>query len=210
MPKIEPFEKYPHRYDNWFEKNAFIYYSELHAVQAQLSGCDGEGIEIGVGSGRFAAPLGIAVGVDPSSQMRKIAQRRGIKVIDSPAEDLPFDDAQFDYALMITTICFLDDIRTALKEIYRTLKPGGALIIGFVPRDSPLGIWYEQKKKNNVFYKVVTFYSVDDVIYHLEDTGFTNFSFVQTIFHDLNEITDIEPIRKGYGKGSFVVVKGIR
>jgi ubiquinone/menaquinone biosynthesis C-methylase UbiE len=208
MSKIEPFEKYPHRYDDWFRKNRFIYYSELKAVKAQLSGCDGLGIEIGVGSGRFAAPLGIAIGVDPSPQMRMIAQGRDIKVMDSPAEDLPFDDSQFDFALMITTICFLDDIRAALKEAYRILRPGGAILIGFVPRESPLGMVYEQRKKDNLFYKVATFYSVDEVIYHLKDAGFTNFSFIQTIFHDLDEIGDIEPIHKGYGDGSFVVVKG--
>jgi len=210
MPKIEPFEKFPNHYDDWFEKNRFVYYSELQAVKAQLSGCGDVGIEIGVGSGRFAAPLGILIGVDPSSQMREIAQRRGIRVIDSPAEDLPIDNSQFDYALMITTICFLDDIQTALKETYRIIKPGGAIVIGFVPRESPLGILYDQSKKDNVFYTVTTFYSVDEVIHHLEDAGFTNFTFVETIFHDLDEISEIEPLHEGYGEGSFVVVKGIK
>jgi hypothetical protein len=33
------------------------------------------GIEIDVGSGRFAAPLGIKVGIDPSSEMRDVAQK---------------------------------------------------------------------------------------------------------------------------------------
>jgi hypothetical protein len=51
---------------------------------------------------------------------------------------------------------------------------------------------------------------VDEVIHHLEDAGFTNFTFVETIFHDLDEILEIEPIHEGYGEGSFMVVKGIK
>ena len=47
------------------------------------------------------------------------------------AESLPFADSQFDFVLMFTTICFLDDIETAFNEVYRVLKSGGSLIIGF-------------------------------------------------------------------------------
>jgi hypothetical protein len=42
----------------------------------------GTGIEIGVGTGRFAAPLGIKVGVEPARAMGEIARReRGIEVV---------------------------------------------------------------------------------------------------------------------------------
>ena len=34
-----------------------------------------------------------------------------------------------------------------------------------------------------------------------------DFSFTQTIFHNLKEIRDMEPIRQGYGEGSFVVIR---
>jgi len=77
-------------------------------------------------------PLGIKLGIEASSQMRKIANKRGVEVIDGVAEELPFIDEQFDFALMVTTICFLDDIETAFKEAYRILKPDGKFIIGFI------------------------------------------------------------------------------
>lgn len=209
MAKIEPFEKNTSQYEDWFERNKFVYESELRAIRRQLPK-SGEGIEIGVGSGRFAAPLGIQLGVEPSSKMREIAKQRGIEVINSAAEDLPFDDDKFDFALMVTTICFLDDIKAAFKEAYRIIKSGGRLIIGFIDRDSPIGKLYQQHKNESVFYKVATFYSVDEVISILKEAAFKNFNFTQTLFHNLTEIRNIEPIKEGYGEGSFVVVRALK
>jgi len=206
MEKVEPFERYTEEYEDWFEKNKFAYLSELQAIKSQLPKT-GYGLEIGVGSGRFAAPLGIRLGVEPSSRMREIAQKRGIEVVNGVAENLPFDDAQFDFALMVTTICFLDDVGSALREVHRVLKPDGCLIIGFIDKDSTIGKLYQRHKEDSVFYRVATFYSVEEVISHLKKAGFKNFSFTQTIFSSLAEIKDIEPVTDGYGKGSFVVIK---
>ncbi len=205
MRKIEPFEKYIDQYEDWFEKNYWIYQSELLAIKNQLPK-NGNGIEIGVGSGRFAEPLGIGLGIDPSPKMRKLAKQRGIEVIDAVAENLPFDDAQFDFALMVTTICFVSDVETAFKEACRILKPNGRLIIGFVDKTSPLGKIYQQKKERSLFYNIATFYSVDEVLSVLAKTEFKKISFTQTIFGSLNETKNTEPAIDGYGKGSFVVI----
>lgn len=206
MAKVKPFENYPFQYEDWFEKNKFAYLSELKAIEEQLPN-SGNGIEIGVGSGRFAAPLGIKIGIEPSKRMREIAKRRGIVAIGGVAEFLPFRNSLFDFALMVTTICFLDNIETAFKEAYRVIRTNGQLIIGFVDKDSPIGRLYQKRKKESVFYKIATFYSVDEVIYYLRKTGFKEFDFSQTIFHHLSAIKYIETIKDGYGEGSFVVVK---
>ena len=58
MPRIAPFEAHQERYDSWFERHAAAYYSELLAVRALLP-WEGRGLEVGVGTGRFAAPLGV-------------------------------------------------------------------------------------------------------------------------------------------------------
>ena len=209
MARNEPFEEHPLQYDDWFERNKFAYESELQAIRSQLPE-RGEGMEIGVGSGRFAAPLGIKIGVEPSSKMREMARNRGIEVIDGIAEALPFDDYQFDFVLLVTTICFLDDVEVALKEAHRVIKRNGSLIVGFIDKNSPIGKLYLKYKNESVFYKIARFYSVDEVFYYLKKAGFNNFCFTQTIFHNLTEIRDIEPVKKGYGEASFVVIRAIK
>jgi len=209
VAKTETFENYSDKYEDWFVKNKFTYESERNAVKMQLPK-NGQGLEIGVGSGIFAGPLGIKTGIEPAAEMRKIAQTRGIRVVSAVAEAIPFADSHFDFALMVTTICFLDSIKTSLKEAYRVIRPNGFLIIGLVDRNSPLGRSYLKHRNESLFYKIATFYSVDEVVYIMEKAGFSNFSFVQTVFHKLQDIKKIEPVHQGHGKGSFVVIKAIK
>lgn len=208
MAKVEQFNKYSDIYENWFETNKYVYESELQAVKSLLP-INGKSIEIGVGSGRFAEPLEIKIGVEPSDRMREIAQNRGIEVFDGVAEDLPFDNNQFDFALMVTTICFLDDVEKALNEASRILRPGGSIVIGFIDKNSQIGKFYQKHKHESVFYSAATFYSVKEIINYLKKAGFRDLTYTQTIFHNLKEIKEIEPIKKGYGKGSFVVIRGM-
>ena len=207
MAKTAPFEEYPEQYEAWFERNEFAYESELLAVKKLLPK-QGRGIEIGVGSGRFAEPLGITFGVEPSKNMRELAIKRGITAIDGIAENLPIRNASFDFVLMVTTICFLDDIDKSLKESYRILRERGCIIIGFVDKDSPIGKLYQRNKSRSLFYHEATFLSFDDVTSYLKNTGFNNFSFYQTIFNSLKDIKKVEPIKEGFGEGSFIVIKG--
>jgi len=206
MPKIKPFEKYTDQYENWFEENRYVHQSEINAIREILPDFK-NGIEIGVGSGRFAEPLGIKFGVEPSYEMRKIAGIRGIEAVNGVAENLPLKDGSFDLALMITTLCFLDDERKAFSEIYRILKPGGYFINGFVDKNSKVGKIYQKNKQKSVFYREAIFFTTEEVIRMSKETGFKNYEFRQTIFNTLDKINQTEKVKEGHGEGSFVVIK---
>ena len=209
MAKIEPFELFPDRYEDWFEENRTVYLSELEAVRHFIPQ-NSRGVEIGSGSGRFTVPLKINIGIEPSQKMRTFSIKKGVTTIAGTAEELPLPRSCFDYALMVTTICFLDNIQTALNEAYRILKPLGSLIIGFVDKNSKIGRFYRKKKHKSVFYQNATFYSTEEVIHNLADAGFKNFQFVQTLFKSLENVQHVEPFKKGYGEGSFVVIRAAK
>jgi ubiquinone/menaquinone biosynthesis C-methylase UbiE len=118
MARISSFEKFPQAYEAWFDVHKLVYQDEVKTAKA-LVGNHTNGLEIGIGSGKFALPMGIEVGIEPSGQMRKIAQSKGLSVIDAVAEDLPFEAETFDYAAMITVVCLVDDLPKALEEAYR-------------------------------------------------------------------------------------------
>lgn len=207
MKKIEVFEKHYRKYEKWFEKNKWIYLSEIECLR-KLIPKKGVGLEVGIGTGRFAIPFGIKIGVEPSEKMAKISIKKGIFVVKGTGENLPFFNNSFDYVLMVTTICFLNDIFLGFKEAYRVLRNKGKLIVGIVDKNSFLGKFYERKKMKNVFYRVATFYSCEEIIEDMERLGFKNIKIYQTIFSPLYLIKKIEPVKKGCGKGGFVGIRG--
>ena len=207
MAKTVPFDKYYQLYEKWFEDNMFAYLSELKAVKHFIPPGK-KGIEIGSGSGRFALPLGIKIGIEPSFKMRELAVSRGMKVVDGTAENLPLMNETFDFALMVTTICFLDDIEKSFQEVDRILRPDGFFIIGFVDKNSSLGRLYSKKKGKSPFYSEATFYSTLEVIDWLKQTDFTGIEVIQTIFgNSPEEIDSLQEWKNGFGEGSFVVIK---
>lgn len=209
MSKTAPFEQHTDRYDAWFETHEGAYRAELDALDRLVPDA-GYGLEIGVGSGRFAAPLGLDVGLDPAEAMLERAHQRGLDVVRGVAEHLPFRTGCFDTALIVTTICFVDDVPRTLAEAERILAPSGRLVIGYIDENSPLGRTYVDKKEENPFYRDATFVTTDELVDGLEAAGFTDFEFVQTIFDTLEEVDEGEPIESGYGDGSFVGIEATR
>lgn len=205
MENIEVFQQHAQEYDEWFERNRFAYESEILAVKRLLPEWT-NGLEVGVGTGRFAVPLGIRVGVEPAKAMAEIARKRGIEVYEGKAEALPFPDSSFDLVLLIVTLCFVEDPLQALREAKRVLTPGGYLIIGTIDGDSFLGRLYEAKRKESKFYRHARIYPIRQILNWLEQLELQDVRTCQTIFKNPQEITDIEPIKEGYGEGGFVVI----
>jgi ubiquinone/menaquinone biosynthesis C-methylase UbiE len=192
-------------YDAWFDEHRFVYESELLALRGRIA-AGGLGLEIGAGSGRFAVPLGLSVGVEPAPAMAELARRRGLRVVRALAEALPFGEATFDLVAMITVLCFLGDPFQALAEATRVLKPGGQILIGMIDGASPLGRSYETHKQESKFYRQARFYPVSQALAWLEELAYGQAATCQTIFGDLSSLASLEQVREGHGEGGFVVI----
>ncbi len=208
MPHTEPFEKYAQEYDAWFDEHTAVYESELNAIrQAMPKEGIGSAVEIGSGTGRFAVPLGITLGVEPSGEMAKLARERGMDIISGVAENLPLPSNAFDTAIIIASICFVDNPLKALGEAFRVLHPGGRIIVGLIDGRSELGKFYQEKLSKCKYYRHARFYSFAEIRKKLAEVGFENTKVWQTLFKPFSEITEPEPVKEGFGAGSFLVIR---
>ncbi len=210
MLKIKPFETHAVEYDQWFNRHPYVFESEVEAIRAALPYGDVHGIEVGLGTGRFSNALGIKEGVEPATEMREIATNRGIDVFDAPAEHLPYKDLRFDFVLMTSCINYFNKLDPAFREANRVLKKGGSLIVGVIDKNSTIGKSYETKRHQSKFYKQATFYPVEKVAQEIMNAGFNKLEYRQTLFEELENINEFEPVKPGYGDGSFVVIKAIK
>ncbi|MFZ3059239.1 MAG: methyltransferase domain-containing protein [Candidatus Methanoperedens sp.] len=208
LKSAEIFDRNWKKYDDWFEKHKDIYFTELKALRRAIP--KGLGLEIGVGSGRFAFPLKVKIGIDPSKNMLKLAEKRGIQAVLGVGEELPFKDNTFDFVLIVVTLCFVEDPEYVLSEASRVLKRGGKLIVGEINKDSSWGKLYDANRKKSEFYKLATFYSSNEIIEMLDGVGIRYSESYQTLLQ-LPKAPEIqEEPEKGFDKGGFVVIVGIK
>src|SRR5213594_2305443 len=102
-------------------------------------------LEIGCGTGFFivnlwqAGLVGEAHATDISQGMVDVCVRNGRNVglrvhgRTSDAEALPYDDGTFDLVVGHAVLHHLPDVPSALREAFRVLKPGGALVVAGEP-----------------------------------------------------------------------------
>ncbi|MDE2473739.1 MAG: class I SAM-dependent methyltransferase [Alphaproteobacteria bacterium] len=103
-----------------------------------LSRAHGRVLEIGVGSGLnlqlYPAAAEQIIGIDPSAELLAKTQRRSdashrqVHLIRASAEAIPVQDRVVDTVVMTWTLCSIPDVRKALREIHRVLKPSGQLL----------------------------------------------------------------------------------
>jgi ubiquinone/menaquinone biosynthesis C-methylase UbiE len=101
-------------------------------------------LDVGCGDGALAAVLarrGAQVtGLDSDPLMVAAARRRAereaipLTIVEGKGEALPFHRDAFDVTLAVTSLCFIQDVRQAIAEMARVLKPGGRLVIGELGR----------------------------------------------------------------------------
>jgi len=208
MIQSDIFNSNVEEYEAWYEKYNDSYLSEVAAIKEQFQKLPENlrGIEVGLGTGRFAEPLGIKEGIEPAMEMAKIAMNRNIEIMKGVAEHLPYAALQFDFVLFVT-ICHLDNAKEAFAEAHRVLKNGGSVIVGFLDKDQSVAKQYEDKRGRSTFFKQAIFYGVDRVEELLKEAGFRNLEYNQTLFGKLGQIKEVQAPKQGCGEGSFVVVK---
>lgn len=86
--------------------------------------------QVSAAAKRLVGSSGTVLGVDPSEGMRAVAEaRRGIQTVAGTADNLPVEDASFDFVLMGYALRHVADLRTSFEEMRRVLKPGGKVVI---------------------------------------------------------------------------------
>lgn len=211
MPRTDAFatDDAAARYDAWFDAHPAAFAAEVAALRHLFPPLPpgARTVEVGVGTGRFAAALGVREGVEPAAAMARRARLRGIAVTPGVAERLPLADASCHLVLMVTVLCFVDDPEAALAEAHRVLVPGGHLLLGFIDAASPLGRRYARERRPGSFYAGATFRTARQVARLLRRAGFADLAWAQTVFGSPEEMETPDPVRPGHGRGGFVAVR---
>ena len=102
-----------------------------------LGETSGRVIEIGAGTGlnfaRYPVSVTQVIALEPETHLRDQAKRAAlsasvpVRVIDGVAENLPFEDGEFDVAVASLVLCSVADPHLVLRELHRVLRPGGEL-----------------------------------------------------------------------------------
>jgi ubiquinone/menaquinone biosynthesis C-methylase UbiE len=97
-----------------------------------VKGSTGRVLDLGTGTGRnlpLFAPGARPIGVDPSADNIRCARRRAgaVPLVIARAEALPFRDGAFDTVVSALVLCSVTDPASALAEVRRVLRHGGAL-----------------------------------------------------------------------------------
>jgi SAM-dependent methyltransferase len=207
MIKNESFQKHAIEYEEWYDKNPTVFESELTAIRRMLSNSPSKGLEVGLGSNKFSKALGIKDGIDPLFAKRSNENNNGLHEKNGSGEKIPFEDFYFDFVLMATCISYFYDLKKAFTEANRVLKRDGALIIGFIEKESIVGNFHKENRNKNSFYKFAAFYKTSEIIAQIKEAGFHDFDFFQTFFNGLDENNEKEQTKKYSCYGSCVVIK---
>ena len=211
---VQAFEDLAERYDAWYDTapGRVLFDLELGALRPLFAGTAGPRLEVGVGSGRFAAALGLEVGLDPAETPLRLAKARGVRVLRGVGSQLPFADNTFEAVAVIVTLCFVEDPAGVLAEVGRVLRPDGRLVVGHVPLDSAWGRSYVEKgRAGHSFYGRARFETLAEHRLMLDVGGFRLVEARSTLFQTPSDEPVAEPVRSGaVGGAGFVALAAQR
>lgn len=215
-PLPEPWQVYDstaQSYDQWFDSTGRkIFAIELAAFRRILTSLRRPFLEVGVGTGRFAVELDVGIGADPSLEMIRRARMRELQVMKAKGEALPFQSNVFGSVFVIATLWVVDRPKLLLREVHRVLREDGKVLIGFVPRESEWGRFYERKgTENGESYWVQKLLTTPDVISLLDSQGFRLNGAVSTLLQPPGKVEGFEDPIDGFNpRAGFVVISASR
>jgi len=169
LSRPQLFDDWPERYDQWFETpiGRLVRQYERELIRDLLLPQTGDLIlDAGCGTGVFTeetlAVGARVVGIDLSLAMlrRASGKMRGLpfEAVLGDILNLPFPDASFDKVVSVTAIEFIADGHGAIRELFRVVKKGGAVVVASLNSLSP---WAARRKarakrgESQIFEKVL-------------------------------------------------------
>jgi phosphatidylethanolamine/phosphatidyl-N-methylethanolamine N-methyltransferase len=130
------YEKFAPEYDAVMRPLERWFLTRLRAETFELLPQNARILELGAGTGRNFVfyPAGTqGVASEPTGAMIRIAKDRerpsGVTLVQSNAEELPFQSAVFDAAFATLVFCSVSSPQKAFSELRRVVKPGGTIVL---------------------------------------------------------------------------------
>ncbi len=225
----QKFDGYASKYDEWFMVNDNLFTSELRLFKKVLGDITGKKLlSVGCGSGLFESYIDSSniEGIEPSEDMGKIAEKRGINIIKyGLIEDVDLPDNTYDIIYFNGSSSYMENLTPVYEKALKALKPDGKLILLDVPKESAFGFMYLLGKSLNTYdheylegampalpYPLAlaasgVWHSTEEKIEVLKNLGIEKFDFYQTLVKNpmyTNE--EPEEVVEGYKSGGYVAI----
>jgi len=225
----QKFDGYADKYDEWFMKNENLFTSELRLFEKVLGDITGKKLlSVGCGSGLFESYIDSSNidGIEPSEDMGRIAEKRGINVIKyGLIEDVDLPEETYDIIYFNGSSSYMEDLKPVYEKSLRALKKNGKLILLDVPKESAFGFMYLLGKSLNTYdheflegampelpYPLAlassgVWHTTEEKINVLKELGIKNFDFYQTLIKNpLYTNEEPEEVSEGYKSGGYVAI----
>lgn len=151
--KDELFDDWADRYDKWFSTPVGTLvkkYEEELLLDMLAPQPDERILDVGCGTGIFTSDVlscgakitGVDISYPMLVQAEKKTSRHLFQGLVGDMTALPFADESFDKVYSMTALEFVKEASTAIEELHRVVRPGGAVVVTTLNSLSP---WAERR-----------------------------------------------------------------